>query len=241
MPARTNSSIRTPAKRTKMVPRRAGAQRLGGSTVRVPRSLGSGLPPKLHTTLRYAEVRTNNISGSTATAVELYSCLNMTQPRQPTGGGQPMLYDQLMALYNKYTVLRSRIKVTMCPIQAFASTASSSFTLSLSYDDDGSPNAGSGVDTINFLIERPRAQNLLMNANEGARTLRSSWTAAADFGVNALSNSDLQGAVATGPTEVRNWVIGVERNQTGNTETVPLLVEIEYDVVLNELVTANGS
>lgn len=240
MPARTNSTIRTPAKRAKSSARNPSAQRLGGSIVRVPRTLGTGLPPKLSTTLRFVDTRANQISASFSTAVLLYSCVNMTQPRQPTGGGQPMLYDQLMALYSNYTVMKSRIKVSLCPILPHIGTGSSVFTFTLSYDDDGTPNAGSSADSIDFLLERPRAQNAQVAVGQ-TRVLSSTYSAAADFGVNALSNTALSGSVSTGPTEVRNWVIGVSRDETGTQESIPLLVEIEYDCVLNELVTASGS
>ena len=109
-----SSTVSTPVKRsrTKTATKRTSKK----SFYAVPRPLvqyKTGFPKQLAITHKYSQEGRLTYIGPNAN-VQYYAfgvnCLY--DPYLALGGGQPLYFDQLSAIYNHYTVMRSRIKVT---------------------------------------------------------------------------------------------------------------------------------
>lgn len=73
---------------------------------------GTGFPTGLKTKLKYSEFFTMNSSGI-APASATYRGNSAFDPNFAVGGHQPLYYDQLAAIYNRYRVTGCKIKLTM--------------------------------------------------------------------------------------------------------------------------------
>jgi hypothetical protein len=69
------------------------------------------LPERLTTTMKYCEADIV-LSGSVNPAVQLWAATSAYAPNQTASGHQPRGFDQIMALYEWFTVEKCRIKVT---------------------------------------------------------------------------------------------------------------------------------
>lgn len=74
----------------------------------------NGVPPKLKSTLKYVTTITLNPSAG-GCAGHTFRINSLQDPDYTGTGHQPMGYDQIMALYDRYTVKACRIKVTQVP------------------------------------------------------------------------------------------------------------------------------
>lgn len=227
MPKRASYAITTPAKRSKSKTVTRRKQRFS-----IPTKVFMGkqtFPKQLFNTLRY----TTQVNMATVAGVvkQVFSANGMFDPDISGIGGQPMYYDQLMALYDHYTVLRSRIKAV------FSHSANVNMVYSIYIDDDTSTVANA-VDASC----RPGAKWTMVNPSLGTMpvVLYSKWDAAATFGPNPQAQDSLQGNATSNPTEQSYYVLQCF-DGAGGANAGSLMVEIEYDVVWDEWVTAASS
>lgn len=188
-------------------------------------------PKQMRSTLRYAD--TPVIISTTGAYTEyLYSCNGIYDPNISGTGHQPRYFDQMMEIYNHYTVVASKITVS------FLAPLDGSCTFTIFRDDDTTTN----VTTSYQAIERKSCVYLAYETSNtpSGNVLRNKWDASATFTGDPLSRTDLQGTVSTNPTEQTYYVITV---QNGNltTSSYPLLVTLDYDVVFDELKSIGSS
>jgi len=219
-------------KRTKYAPKR---KRVMGIPVQV-RVGRQAIPKQLMNTLTYCE----NINRSVVSGISAnyqFSCNGLFDPNITGTGRQPMYFDQLSALYNHYTVLRSRISVTWSVINTLAN-GGSPINCTLYVDDDTDSGTSNAADSA---AERPSAKTgVFVPAAQGTKTLWSSWDAAQTFGPSPQGNSQLIGTSASNPTEQSYFTI-VSFFPAGDTITMALRVKIDYDVVWDEPTTVAPS
>jgi len=189
----------------------------------------------LKQTLKYFDMPAVSIAvGTGVSAPYLFSCNGCYDPNVSAGGHQPMGFDNMMALYDHYTVVSSRIKVTLCNAMT---TADYPIVLTCWIDDDGTATS-----SITTNVERPSAKTIFpAPAVAGTMALYHSWSAREAFGPNPLSNDNLQGTAAANPTEVQNYAIQLYNPGANAISGCFLAVELEYDVIWDEIKDITGS
>jgi len=215
--------IRTPSrtsKRTRYVVKKKRSQ-----LARVPTQVyfkKQALPKQLFNTVRYVDWFTFNFTSGLGTYV--FSANSLFDPNTTGTGHQPLVFDQLAALYNHYTVLKSRLKATFNTIIPFI--------LTIKLDDDATPSSNAPV-----ALEQPNCRGGLFYApGTGMPVIRHSFDAAKTFGPNPMAQEDLQGSSGASPADGQFYQIQVYEPQL-TSGSIQVLVELDFDVVWTEVTT----
>lgn len=196
------------------------------SIVVVPRPLP--IPYQLNSTLTYSQDIniTFNASGYGWT---LFSCNGLYDPDLSGVGHQPMYFDQLMDLYNHYTVLSSYIEVT--PLGNVGVPDALQQTIACYIDDDTS----TGITSWNYILERIGCVSKDFNlGTSGPPKLKKFWNASSTFPGDALSRDELQGTVTTNPTEQSVFVVAYAGGISLATSSRTVRVKVVYNAVFDE-------
>jgi hypothetical protein len=207
----------------KTTARRTGDGTHFSRSLSVPRVRPSFGPTTIRRTLRYA-TGVLNVTSAGALGITYFRAIGMFDPTFAVGGHQPMGFDQYMAMYQKYTVLGSRITfdfvVQAVPqavgIQLVKGTATT-------YTDYAqiTENAMAVVKII------PAVQSTQQSVTLQQLTSRS-------FGdVNVLDDPELSGTVSTDPTDPLLFAIFNQDINSTSIATVQGLAVIEYDVLFS--------
>lgn len=203
---------------------------------RIPRGVGltgTGFPKQLRTKLRYVE------SGSITTAAGFpgthqWTCNGLFDPNITGTGHQPMYFDQLAAIYNHYTVLKSKITVYMI------NTASTNAFGGLYIEDDTTITP---TRSDSMCEQNSSAFRMISSVGQATNPVvfTKSWDAVQAFGPNPLANDNLQGSSAANPTEQQYYTVFTGDIAASAVTSVNLLVVIEYETVWDELKNIVGS
>ena len=221
---RTSSSSSALAKRTKTTTKKT-------KKAYVPTKVFIGkqpLPLQLFNTMKYAQqvVITTSAAGF---KVYQFSCNALYDPDVTGAGHQPSYFDQIMAIYDHYTVLKARFKITPC----VNTDQTAPFFACVYVDDDTS-----AVTSYEQALEQ-------RNSTRGYHWLPPSgppptisywWDAAKTFGPNPQAQDSLQGTATSNPTE-QSYFTFVVQNASSVSVSFTAVVEIEYDTVFDELKT----
>jgi len=195
----------------------------------VPRNRGlskqAGFPKQLKMVMRYCAVPIQINCTTGATATYAFSCNSLYDPDTTGGGHQPLYFDQMSLIYNKYVVIGSKIKLQ---VQTTEDPIGPS-TGVLWIDDDTST---SGTN-LSYLAEQS-SSNKLKNfggANSPPNTtFVKRWSAKKHFGGSILANVDLRGSPSASPTD--ECFFKFSYNTMDNTSaTAYVTYTIEYIVV----------
>jgi len=239
MQRKRNAPYASQAKRTKAtttLAKKTPKYRKYDSNPRSFVSLGRQFLPKmLKQTLRYFDMPAVSIAiGTGISTPYLFSCNGLYDPNVSGVGHQPMGFDNMMALYDHYTVVSSRLKVTLCNA---LTTADYPILLVAWIDDDGTATT-----SITTSVERPSSKLVVQAPGvAGPTPLFLSWSAREAFGPNPLSNDNLQGTSGANPTEVQNYAIQLYNAGATAISGCFLAVELEYDVIWDEIKDITGS
>lgn len=163
-------------------------------------------------------------------ASRIYSANGLFDPDISGVGHQPMYFDQLMAIYDHYTVFRSRIKVEF--------VASGNTALVVLYIDDDTSIATSSEQAA----EQVTAQHKVSLTTAARPTVFTrTWDAKEFFGGDIFDNDNLQGTAAANPTEQSYFILLWSALDTGVSAGGYINVTIEYDAVFDELKTQSQS
>ena len=227
-PSRTrpSSSNTVASKRTKYSTKKKKYYTKNPTIVRIGRQ---PIPKQLFNRLKYAETVNVSIPLS-GLGSYLYSCNGMYDPNITGTGHQPMYFDQFMAMYDHYTVLKSTMKATV------VANSTGACIFSLGQDDDTTISAANSY----TIWERPGYQTKVVNApvEPSNTSLWSKWDAVKVFGGDPQSDPAMQGSATSNPTEQTYYVLYFD---TLPSTTVTVLVEIWYDVVWDEFVSVVSS
>jgi len=202
------------------------AKRKGSKPTQVRLGL-QAFPKQLFNTVKYVEIVPVSIVVGFGKYV--FSTNGLFDPNITGTGHQPLYFDQLIAIYDHYTVLRSRAKVT-------SYYSSTSYLHALYVDDDTS-----GYTSTNGAMETPDGKGALFSPSvEGSKSLSISWDASKAFGPNPQAQDSLQGTSSSNPAEQQYFTL-VTYDMASTTGSAYALFEIEYDVVWDELSTIPSS
>lgn len=236
MASASQSSVKTArTASTTRVSRAKSRKTYGGQQLSLAplyKSLGTpswGFPNRLFIKHKYAELFTlTSTTGSLATYQ--FSCNGMFDPNITGTGHQPMYFDELGAIYDHYTVVKSVAKFTI----TYGSTVNSG-AITLTIDDDVAISSNA-----NFAAEQGTAIQKFIGAQDGSPTvLTKTWTAK-QFGPQALDNDNLQGTTSANPVEQSYYTLYFTALNL-QTAVVNVGVEIIYHAVWDELRTNAGS
>lgn len=199
---------------------------------KIPRPMkvsGSYLPVLLQSTLKYtAEVQF--ATDGSGFGYYQFSCNGLYDPDTTGVGHQPLGFDQLMAIYNHYHVVASKMKVT-----GIRTGATNNLITTVYIDDDTTVSAS----TVETMAERPGARTVTSWPAEGLfKSATIAYNAQAMFGGETFGNDSLQGTVSANPTEGAFYTIGCSASGSSN---VDYFVEITYDCIFSELKSLSGS
>jgi len=218
--------------RTRRAPPAAKGTKKKNITTAIPRIVYIGrnaFPPILRNTMTYCE-EIGVVLDANGINEFLFSCNGLFSPSITTPGHQPLYYDQLMAIYNHYTVQSSKITIT--PV--FSDIAHP--CVYVLYQDDDS-TTGTTTNT-NLARERQGSKTLVAQPNDfQPQSLTAYWSIMKTFGNNGLGDSSLQGTVSASPSERSVWVCHLDAGVAGGTGIIHYLIKIEYNTVWDELVS----
>lgn len=180
---------------------------------------------------RYFE---NNISFNPPTAGlainYIYSANGLYDPNISGVGHQPMGFDQLMAMFDHYTVIASKIRVT------FTNTDTGNSVLcGVRLNDDASPS----IDPAQIVENGNGVYATLQPSGNGSgsqKTLTCSFTPKKYLGVShPMSEKDLQGNGSSNPAEQAYFCLWAADNSGGgDPAALEVNVTISYVAILTE-------
>jgi hypothetical protein len=182
----------------------------------------------MRVTLCYSSSYISVIANSAAAGRQQFSMNSMFKPDFTNSGAQPEYFDQLSALYNRYRVYGSAIKVTLLPFNTSGSQINvpTNVVLVPSAQTLASVNVD---DAAAF----PRAQNRVCTGNMDSKTtvIVASHSLSEILGVKDVEGADrLQALISASPSEQALWAI-VARTADGVTATsFGISVRLSYDV-----------
>lgn len=190
--------------------------------------LGKGFPSRMAMTHRYSGSYTDQVV-STQFNVNI-RCNGMFDPEAALGGGQPIFFDQMSALYNHYQVIGSRIKWT---INRQSGATNAPLILSTFINDD-TTTAAIGVYAIS---DQYKAKLRTMPATtDRPLVLFQNWSLRKRLGNSTLNNFLVRGSPSADPAEqsIFTLVLQTAGSPPPNT-TVTITFEVEYIAVWTEL------
>lgn len=186
-------------------------------------------------TFRYAErvtISGNAVEGSLGTHV--FSANGAYDPNVTGVGNQPRGFDELMALYDQYTVVKSKIEVR------FANQNVSSRPYVGIMVRDTSSISSTVVDMMEYsgskVSHKPLARSGGGDADADLATFLTSSCDVASFAgsKDALDNPELKGGAAKNPDEGIFYHICAGSVSDSSGVSVDALVTVTYDVILHE-------
>lgn len=186
---------------------------------------GLGFPKKMLMTHKYVQ---SQVVGAAAATLGVYNfCANgMYDPYLTGTGHQPMYFDQMTALYNHYTVIGSKIKVTLVP-------ADQNYVVGILLNDDTTTLPASW----DAAAEQSLANSKVVLVNAVRPTfITSKWSAKKVFGGSVLANDELQGSALANPVEQSVYTVSFQTlDKITAVSSIFIKFEIEYIAVWREL------
>jgi hypothetical protein len=226
-----NQSKRSRQPRRRRGPRRQ--QRVPGQLTSTTQTSGYSIPLRplfgytARKTLQYYTVGTVTSGASTA-GTYVFAANGLFDTDITGSGGQPMGFDQMMLLFNHYTVLTTTIKVTF-----YSDTASLRPTVALSVS-----GSSTGLTDYAQLIENGDVtlQTLMYPGAFGSVcTMRRSVPIGRFQGVrDPMDDPDLRGDSASNPAELTYFHLSVWNQGSVALVTAAFNTIIEYDVLFQE-------
>lgn len=177
--------------------------------------------------LRYVtNVTLNPAAGAVAT--HTFAANSLYDPDNTGVGAQPYYFDQLMAMYNKFTVVGSKICIT-----PFGATTTGEYVIAGVYrDTDTTPRTANLVETM----EAPGTKWIgVGDANQNPRRLSLTYSAKKVHGAKPVANPNLAGTASGNPTDLDFFVIFCgSPHSTTNPGDVVFNVVIEFSALLHD-------
>lgn len=225
--ARTFASKKAVKRHKKILTRSRAVPKRNSTRLLNKVQTGLGFPRRIVKTLRYAEL----VSITSTTGIlqtYRFSANGLFDPNITGTGHQPLYFDQVMSLYNQYTVIGSKIECRIVP--SSANTSPVAVILMLDDDTTLTPTDITGVQ------EQSQANRLkIVHVSEANPiVLTKKFSTKKNFGGSILANTNLTGTPASNPIEQMYFDICAQ-TIGGNTASVSVEVLITYIAVFNEL------
>jgi len=189
--------------------------------VKFPRTI---VPFATYTTLKYCEGAINIDPAIVSSNAYVFRCNDLYDPNYTGTGHQPTGFDQLMALYNKFVVYASKIKVT-----GFAPDSETLDTVVGVAVRDGT----SITTTLEEYMEQTNTDWAVVPGGAGATpfTVKTAFDLTKWSSTSPRTNDLVHGTSGAGPSKL--WYYHVFNGATGAAENPSALkatIEIEYKV-----------
>lgn len=196
---------------------------------------GKGLTPSLplgktfKMTMRYCESAISlnpGIGGLPANYV--FSLNGLYDPNYTGTGHQPLGYDQIMTMYDHYTVIGARIRVNF-----MNNDATYGQTVALHIKD--SPAAT--TDITNIIENGQNRYSIIGPTDSGtsSKTMTINWSASKFFSTKKLVGSSLyRGALASNPDEQAYLHLVAQPLSGVDSSDIRCMIDIEYITILSE-------
>ncbi len=165
----------------------------------------------------------------------IFRANGMYDPEVALGGHQPMMFDQLSAMYDHYTVVGAKIKVK-CWVDANQNSDTDPIAVSLQLAD--SPQAPLSAYTVR---EQPNTAYTTLIQNGTPYTLTKGFSAKKFFGKKiVVGEAELRGTINANPSEGAFFVISAGcmeaemDNEADPISPVHYEIEIQYSSVWTE-------
>lgn len=198
------------------------------------KTVGSGLtkasplPKKFRFTTKYVEQQVDINPGAAGLPSTYVFMLNGLYDPNITGvGHQPIGYDQMMAMYDHYTVIGARARVTLSNLD----TTYQQHCLVHLKDDATTSN------NVPQIIENGMCRYTTVGrqgSGNSVKTLQLNCSMKKFFGRSPLGAEKYTGTVSNNPSDGVFLHITVGPNAAVDTSSVRALVEIEYVAILTE-------
>lgn len=228
-----------PKRRFSSKKKRAVTKRRRSRPRRVPLPLG-GFPDRKIVKLKYAELITlnPNAAESAVPTMNHFRANSLYDPNQSGTGHQPRGFDELAAIYDHYTVIGSKLKVTFENDVDIAALTAGQYCFAMLQDTTSAPGT-----LVDLLEEGSRNQVAYRQRNTTTGrsiTLTRTYSPHKFFGIpkkdSVVSNALHTPNVGSNPAEDAIYTVGVICARTTSTDPPPVVarVEIEYIAVFTE-------
>ena len=184
--------------------------------------------------LRYTDMVTINGGSSGNPAAYYYSANGVYDPDVTSTGHQPRYLDEWLAIYDHYTVVGSKIKVTAVPSGTMNVTPG---MWGIFLDDNTTLSYHNAQDIIegdkrkdNYRFFGP----LEVHTNGKSPKLTCTFSSKSVFGKNPVGCEELRGSASANPAEQSYFAIWAAGVAGGDPALYAFLVDIEYIMVLTE-------
>lgn len=191
---------------------------------------GFGFPPKLNIKHRYHEIFSLTTTAGGGVATQQFRCNGMYDPNVTGTGHQPLYFDQVAAVYDHFTVLKSYLKLTL-------STDQSNPQQVVVFLNDDSTVTPSGMASLQ---EQSSAKYTNVVAGM-TTTLYLPWDAYKTFGGSVLANDNLQGSASADPIEQQVYTVVGQAIDISKATNILVNAEIVYYAVWDEVRDIAGS
>lgn len=187
-------------------------------------------PRKLRQTLVYAEnfpVTLNAVAG--LTTWHTFRANGLFDPRFAIGGHQPMGFDQLMAIYSKYTVVGAKLSF-------WVTVGTQTFNNGYFGINIRDP-AASAVTTTESSVESQYSTFSTFGYLQNTKKVVMNFDGPKYFNSNDIVDDDtLSGTLTTDPTRVAlaDFWVGCDQAPTSPNNVVNVMIKIEYDAYFYE-------
>jgi hypothetical protein len=203
-----------------------GIQIIGGG-----RNSTFGFPDKIICKMRYHDIEP--LASTLGTIAKYVYRLNSTFDPDYTGvGHQPMFRDTYAAIYDHYSVIRTKATIK------FVNTTAVAFNVGCIIEDDGSSTT-----LLDNICEQSHGQHRLLPALNGSlssSTFTVTWDCKKVLGIDPFASETYKTAVGSNPAEESTlvvWALPID----GSTATLYFDILLEYEVLWTELATPTGS
>lgn len=187
----------------------------------------SPLPKTFNFRTRYVEESISLQPTLSIPATHVFSFMSLYDPDVTGGGHQPIGYDQLMLMYDHYTVIGARAKITATntdPVntQRMVCHVQDSATLHTNMEE---------------VMENGNVKYVFLGASDSGSATKTSvitFSPKKFFGRSPLDGDKYQGTIASSPSEGAFLHISAGPLTTVSASPVTFMIELEYTAILTE-------
>lgn len=177
---------------------------------------------------RYVELENILDSGSGGIAVtHVFNLTSLFDPNFTGVGHQPIGFDQIMPMYDHYTVIGARARVI------FTNTDDIHSQIALLQLKDSTTVSTNTTEAIENGMTRYTVLSA-QDGNKNTQTLTINFSSKKFFSRNPLSSDKNQGTISSSPAEGAFLHVTVDPMTTGNVDSVKYTIQIEFVAVLTE-------
>lgn len=224
-------------KSKKKVYKKKPAPKTSGTTkIDYPKSIvnfGSSFPMKA----MIKQVYTDTVMMTSTTGILAHYTMSLNglfDPNITACGHQPLYFDQMMAIYNHYVVIASKITVKLIPLEANTVPT----IVALWQNDDTSITSTS---MINIQEQSGSSSTICGSQGDNYTTLNLKYSPKKVFGGSVLGNANLKGSASANPPEQTYGVLSIVGADYLTTVNVIAQIVVEYVSIFSELKDIVGS